>query len=230
MQLFSFIGQKSGVLDEPIGNHGNPIWRWVNIGFPADENIGFWDRGRNSKIFLNDFKSDPKAASEFFKRDIKEKFFKLGILGTVKGYIKKTYWQWSIGSYSIYNYNDKSIKLKINQIAKYKLEKEIEMLSIRKYLMYLQAYNWLIFILIVIYLIVSIMKKDFSLGVFFYIILAYIGFYLIWEIKPRYLFGLYPIFVIISTNVAIGLIESSLELKNIYKNLIRKKQKINPNS
>jgi hypothetical protein len=63
---------------------------------------------------------------------------------------------------------------------------------------WLHSYNLLILALLVCYLIYAIKKKDYSFELFILLIMLYFGFYLIWEIKSRYLFGLYPIFIIIS--------------------------------
>lgn len=202
LKIFSVVGLKAGIIPEPVGIHANPVWRWINIGFPEEKRLGYWDGGRNAYIFISRFNCDPKRASEFFKNDILEKYKKIGKLNTLKSYIKKTFWLWTEGTYSV-NFYGLSQAVKSENFILYKtpLVKYIEpgdKLARNSLNWLLHAKNWVFLILISVSIYNSIRRKDYTFELFAYVIIFYIGFYLLWEVKSRYLFGLYPVFIIMA--------------------------------
>jgi hypothetical protein len=62
---------------------------------------------------------------------------------------------------------------------------------------YLYSYNWLIMLAVIGILIYSIKFKDFRFDLLFYVLLTFFAFYLIWEIKGRYLLNIFPILLLI---------------------------------
>jgi hypothetical protein len=202
LRIFSFVGNRSGMLEEPVGLHANPIWRWINIGFPADNKLGYWDGGRNTSIFIWRYKCNPKLASNFFKQDMLEKYQSIGKKDTLKRYFKKTFWLWTEGTYNVNFYGlSQTLKNENFQLYNTPLIKYIEPgdMAVRNTLDWLlHASNWITLALSVLCLGSSIKRKDFRLELFVYTIFLYIGFYFFWEIKSRYLFGLYPFFLIMS--------------------------------
>lgn len=202
LQLFSQIGVKNGMLQEPVGIHANPVWRWINIGFPAGYRLGYWDGGRNCAIFVRNFKCEPKAASKFFIQDILEKYRESGRINTLKAYVKKTFWLWTEGTYSV-NFYGLSQAVKSDDFMLYStpLIKYIEPqdLTVRHELDWLlHSCNWLLLLLTAVTLFRSAKRRDYRQELYVYLIFMYIGFYLIWEIKSRYLFGLYPFLLLMA--------------------------------
>lgn len=201
LKLFSLIGYKAGILAEPVGIHSNPIWRWINMGFPGKK-LGYWDGGRNTGIFVSKFKCNKHDSAIFFINELVEKTKKTGLINVLKAYFKKVFWLWSEGTYTI-NFYGLSQALGANNFILYStpLVKYIEPWDKVARLSLdwaLHSFNWLVIALVSLYLFNAATKKDFRMELFVYIIFAYIGFYMLWEVKSRYLFGVYPIFLIMS--------------------------------
>ncbi len=199
LKLFSFVGVKTGIIVEPVGIHANPVWRWINMGFPGKK-LGYWDGGRNIAIFVNRFKCDKHAASKYFIREIAENYRNNGLLNVFKAYFKKTFWLWTEGTYSV-NFYGLSQALRADKFMLYSTPfiKLIEPWDwkVRLSLNWLlHSFNWLVLGLVSLYLFDAIKKRDFRMELFVYIIYFYIGFYMLWEVKSRYIFGVYPIFLI----------------------------------
>lgn len=204
LRIFSVVGVKTEMLPEPVGIHANPIWRWINIGFPTEKKLGYWDGGKNIAIFVNRFNCNPKEASKFFINDIIQKYRETGRKNVFKCYAKKTFWLWTEGTYSV-NFYGLSQAVKAERFSLYKtpLVKYIEPGDkfIRLSLDWLlHTFNWILMLLTILYLISAVRRRDYRLELFVYVIILYIGFYFFWEIKTRYLFGLYPIFLIMAYN------------------------------
>ncbi len=201
LKLLSLIGLKAGILSEPVGLHSNPVWRWVNMGFPGKK-LGYWDGGRNTAIFLNRFKCDKHAAGRFFINEILEKCKADGFVNVLKAYATKIFWLWTEGTYSI-NYYGLSQALGADRFMLYSTPfiRCIEPwdTTTRLWLAWgLHSLNWLQLVFTSLYLLSAVIKKDFRMELLVYIVYMYMGFYLLWEIKSRYLFGIYPVLLIMS--------------------------------
>ncbi len=209
LRIFSFVGFKNGIISEPVGIHANPVWRWINIGFPSDSKLGYWDGGRNTSIFVSRYKCDPKLASRFFIHDIIDKYQTIGKKNTLKGYVKKTFWTWTEGTYNVNFYGlsqavkPENFKLYDTPLIKYAEPGDRILRGSLDW--FLHTYNWITLALMAYYLWFCIRQKDFRAELLVYSVLLYLGFYFFWEVKSRYLFGLYPIFIILSYN-SLGLI------------------------
>lgn len=199
LKLFSFAGTRAGIITEPVGIHSNPIWRWINMGVP-EKKLGYWDGGRNIAIFINRFKCNKHDASIFFINDIMSKYKHTGLINVLKAYIKKTFWLWTEGTYSVNFYglsqalsSDRFILYSTPLIKYFEPWDRTARLSID---WMLHSFNWLVLGLVSLYLFDAASKKDFRMELFVYVIYLYIGFYMLWEVKSRYIFGVYPIFLI----------------------------------
>lgn len=206
LKIFSFVGLKSGIIEEPVGLHSNPVWRWINIGFPSDSKLGYWDGGRNTTIFISRYKCNPKLASRFFIYDLLNKYQNMGRINTLKCYIKKTFWIWTEGTYNVNFYGlsqelePEKFKLYDTPLIRYaEPGDKVVRASID---WFLHAYNWVTLLLTAFYLGSCVIKKDFRLELLVYTLFFYLGFYFFWEVKSRYLFGLYPVFLMMSYTAA----------------------------
>ncbi|HEX2925746.1 MAG TPA: hypothetical protein VHP38_05750, partial [Ruminiclostridium sp.] len=206
IRTFSYVGLRSGIIEEPVGAHANPVWRWINIGVPYDSKLGYWDGGRNTTIFITRYRCNPKLASRFFIKDIRDKYMSMGGKNTLKSYLKKTFWIWTEGTYNVNFYGlsqtlkPENFKLYDTPLIKYAEPCDTALRSSIDWL--LHAYNWVTLLLCAFYLYNCVKLKDFRAEVLVYTIFFYLGFYFFWEVKSRYLFGLYPFFIIMSYNAA----------------------------
>lgn len=198
--LFNDYGLKHGILTEPIGEHSNPVWRWINIGIPYDNKLGYWDDGRNISLFRKVFKCDRLQATEFFELDAASKIQSVGPLNITQGYMKKAYWLWTDGTYdaNFISLGDNTLETYFiyeTSLTKYFHDRNSSARQIITW--YLYAYNWLIMLAIIFMLIYSIINKKFQFDLIFYVLLAFFSFYLIWEIKGRYLLNIFPLLLLI---------------------------------
>ncbi len=201
LKVFSFIGVKTGLISERVGVHSNPVWRWINIGYP-EKKLGYWDGGINTYIFLTRFKCNKHDASVYFINDLLSKIKTTGINQVVKYYAKKTFWLWTEGTYSV-NYYGLAQAVRPEHFVLYNTPfvKYVEPCdkAVRISLDWmLHSFNWFVLGLVILYLFDSVRKKDLRMELFVYVIFLYIGFYLLWEVKSRYIFGVYPIFLTMS--------------------------------
>jgi hypothetical protein len=201
IKAFSFIGVKTGIIAEPVGVHSNPVWRWINMGFP-DKKLGYWDGGKNISIFVHRFKCNKHDAAIFFIDDLFSKIKTSGLHQVFRFYTKKTFWLWTEGTYSV-NYYGLSQAVRAEHFVLYNtpLVKHVEPwdTAVRVSLDWLlHSFNWFVLGLVILYLFDSVRKQDLRMELFVYVILLYLGFYLLWEVKSRYIFGVYPIFLTMS--------------------------------
>lgn len=199
MKVFSFAALKAGIIPEPVGVHANPVWRWINMGFPGKK-LGYWDGGRNIGIFVNRFKCNKHDASIYFINELLDKYRITGMKEVLKAYTKKTFWLWTEGTYSV-NYYGLSQAVDSSRFMLYstpllKLVEPWDRAARLSLDWMLHSYNWLLIGLTCLYLFDAARKKDFRLELFVYVIYLYIGFYMFWEVKSRYIFGVYPILLI----------------------------------
>lgn len=194
----SFILQKKGVIKEPLGISSAPALMWVNMSIGKDT-FGYWDGGESYKIYLSDCKGNKEASEKVFKEKIKQKVKEMGILGFTEMYFKKSLWLWTEGTYQCLYYG-----MSHTQPGGYSYEIPVskffvENLKRREYINWiLYATNYLINIVILIALIMSIRKNKYKFSLFVIIILGFIGFYLLWETKPRYIYLCYPYLILLS--------------------------------
>lgn len=201
IKIFSFAGLKAGIISEPVGMHANPVWRWINMGFPGKK-LGYWDGGRNIAIFVNRFKCNKHDAAIFFINELLNNYRITGVANVLKAYTKKIFWLWTEGTYSV-NYYGLSQAVGADRFMLYstpllKLVEPWDKTARLSLDWMLHSYNWLIIGLAGLYLFDAVRKKDFRLELFVYVIFLYISFYLLWEVKSRYIFGVYPILLIMS--------------------------------
>lgn len=190
-QVESMVIPKS---DEP---KEYPIWSFIQMGINEEE-FGF----QNSS-----------HSTEWTFEDVKDRITELGPSRLLKLLCKKQCWLWTEGTYQVERY-----AFGVGQEGQYFYDTPITELvydpdnsQVRDALEYLMKGQY--FILIVFSFINCILKKEDKqtkdkkdlLG---YIIIGLFCFYTIWEMKSRYIYCLYPIFLILAT----GGIEKLLDI------------------
>ena len=173
----------------PESEEKYPIWSFIQMGINEEE-FGFQD-GTHSK--------------EWSFEDVQNRIKELGTKRLIKLLCKKQYWLWTEGTYQAERYAfgagdeerftyETAITKKIVDEENSKLRKSIEYIMKGQY--------FILIILSFIDLIIKDKNKDIEdkEELLLYIIIGLFCFYTIWEMKSRYIYCLYPIFLIFSTS------------------------------
>lgn len=165
-----------------------PIWSFIQMGINEEE-FGF---------------QDGSHSTEWTFYDVKNRIQELGPQRLLKLLCKKQYWLWTEGTYQVerYVFGTGSLEQFSYMTPITEMIYDVENSKIRKALEYLMKGQY--FILIVLSLADLIIKdKDETIknkkDLLLYMIIGLFCFYTIWEIKSRYIYCLYPIFLILSS-------------------------------
>jgi hypothetical protein len=232
LNIFNYIITKNNIIDVNINQNKFPIFGWINMGIPTNEQIGYWDDdATNLELFKTKFNFNTKLSNSYFIKNSINKIKHSGYSNIIKGYTKKTFWIWNEGTYQI-NYfgfdQDFSGKYYIYKTPLTFLARPgpYGFRSILSW--FLHSLNWLFLFLISLFLLHSIIYKNYKFQLFIYIIFFFVAFYFIWEIKSRYLYPIYPILIIISYYMLENIIYKKIFiLLKSFKNLYLKNIKIN---
>lgn len=165
-----------------------PVWSFIQMGINEKE-FGF---------------QDGSHSTEWTFGDVKNRIQELGPQRLLKLLCKKQYWLWTEGTYQVerYAFGTGSQEQFLYSTPTTNMIYDVESSKVRKALEYLMKGQY--FVLILLSLIDLIIKdKDKSIknkkDILLYTIIGLFCFYTIWEIKSRYIYCLYPIFLILST-------------------------------
>lgn len=165
-----------------------PIWSFIQMGINEKE-FGF---------------QDGSHSTEWTFEDVKNRIQELGPQRLAKLLCKKQYWLWTEGTYQVerYVFGTGSIEQFSYITPVTNIIYDVENSKARKALEYLMKGQY--FVLIVLSLMDLIIKdKDENIknkkDILLYVIIGMFCFYTIWEIKSRYIYCLYPIFLVLST-------------------------------
>lgn len=79
-----------------------PKWMWLNIGYDY-KRLGVWSYSEAYATFVSEAPIDESAVNTLFKQEIAKKWHDIGLSGTLTHWAKKTFWQWTEGTYqSVY--------------------------------------------------------------------------------------------------------------------------------
>lgn len=159
-----------------------PIWSYIQMGINEEE-FGF---------------QDGTHAADWTLQDCMNKYKELGIKKVLKIFAKKEIWMWTEGTYQAQRYGfggESAIYTKENIITN-NLHKGNDS-ALRKIIEELMKSQYYVYSFFAFLGIIKLYKnREWSL--FFYIICGISCFYLIWEMKSRYLYSIYPIILMIS--------------------------------
>jgi len=172
-----------------------PIWSFIQMGLNEEE-FGF----QNSSHSV-----------EWTAKDCVDRINELGAERTIKLLAKKELWMWSEGTFQAerYGFGDENAIYARENIITRNLRK-MDDSSIRKsvnYLMKGQYYLYIIFALAG----VIFARKENIIEIFLYFICGFFFFYMIWEMKSRYIYSLYP-YIIIFASYGINVIMNKYSL------------------
>ncbi|MCX7771840.1 MAG: glycosyltransferase family 39 protein, partial [Clostridia bacterium] len=187
---------KTGKINEPIGLNAIPIHMWLHIGM-NEKKFGYWDNAHSWSIYVRDGQWSKERSKMIYTALIKKNIEEKGIAKIAKIYIKKNLWLWTEGTYQAEYYGiGQWGYLYDTALTKYASNN----LLLRDYLRwYMHVDNLLMLGLSVIGLLYGLRKKaDYPLVLPVIVLLGFISFYTLWEIKPRYIYLIYPYLMMMS--------------------------------
>ncbi|WP_042204048.1 glycosyltransferase family 39 protein [Paenibacillus camerounensis] len=202
--------QAAGVVDESVNTNSAPVYMWLNMGINL-ETFGFWDNRESYTIYQQDADYNKAASTELFKEEISNKLADASAGDLVNMYYKKLIWTWTEGTYQMERYglgNDSSSgdrgrmvgmvmdRYSYTNAATELFKGDSGYRSGLLWMMY--GLNLLMYGGILVRLIGSIRAGRYAETPLVLIILGFIGFYLLWEIKARYIFPVYPLLIVFS--------------------------------
>ncbi len=161
-------------------NRSYPIWSYIQMGINEEE-FGF---------------QDGSHSSDWTFEDCVEKYRQTGVKGVLKIYGKKEAWMWTEGTYQAQRYglgDAAAVYTEENRITeKLHSMEHSGMRNALERLMKGQYYIYMVLALLGLWQL----RKEKRCQLFLYIICGFFCFYLLWEIKSRYIYSLYPLFTI----------------------------------
>ena len=186
----------TGKISTPIGKNSIPIAMWIHMGM-NDEKFGYWDDSYSLSIYTNQADYNKEKSRQIYKMLINKKLEEKGLINLVKVYLKKNIWLWTEGTYQAEYYGVGSFGHLYPTIATVTLDSSVYFRDSIRWT--LHVINTLILSLIFIGLIKSIGKKTpYRLLLPAIVIMGFIGFYTLWEIKPRYIYPIYPYLILMA--------------------------------
>ena len=166
-----------------------PIWSFIQMGINEEE-FGFQDASHSTKWTF---------------ADVKDRIVELGPFKLIKLLGKKQYWLWTEGTYQVqrYAFGVEEGEQFFYETPATKLVCDTQNSKVRKALEYFMKGQY--FVLIVLSFIDVMIREDKKeikdkKEILFYLIIGLFCFYTIWEMKSRYIYCLYPIFLILATS------------------------------
>jgi hypothetical protein len=201
--------QSTNIVSESVTKNSAPIYMWLNMGTNMNR-FGFWDNQQSYKIYQIQGNYNKEISTELFKESIENKLSNATFSDLIGMYYKKITWAWTEGTYQIdrYGIGDEASSSRrgiMNSITggySYTTFATDLFKGDSKYrngLLWISyVTNFLMYCLIFIRLVSGIRVKRFNEVFLILVILGFIGFYILWEIKSRYLYTVYPLLIVLS--------------------------------
>ncbi len=180
--LYFLIARCYTMLMVGEGASGYPVWSFIKMGINEAE-FGFQDNTHSTYVTF---------------MDCVDRYREYGLIKVLVIYAKKVFWIWGEGTYQSgrygYGYLDNPYEYStfftslISGSSDRVIRVATNLVLRAQYLFYM--------FLAVIGTLKARKKQEFSL--LFFAICGFFLFYLVWEIKSRYLYGLYPVFLMLA--------------------------------
>lgn len=184
---------KTGSISEPVGENSVPVQMWIHVGI-NEEKIGYWDDARTISIYTCEGDWSKATSTPIYNGMIKDNISEKGFLKICGIYLKKIFWLWTEGTSQSEYYGigtDKISGFMYDTPISVFLENSYATRDAIRWIMH--SFNLLILILIWLGLIPSFKGgNSYSQILPAIIVLGFIAFYTVWEIKPRYIYIVYP--------------------------------------
>lgn len=202
--------EEKGIVDESPSSNSAPVYMWLNMGINL-ETLGFWDDRESYNIYQQEAGYNKAESVELFKASIRSKLSGATLTELAEMYYKKLIWTWTEGTYQMERYgigNEGGASFtggrggmvmgsySYSTAASRLFEGASVYRSSLLWALYVQ--NFLMYGLILIRLIQGLRTKRFAETPLLLVILGFIGFYLLWEIKSRYIYPVYPLLLVLS--------------------------------
>ncbi|WP_238655508.1 glycosyltransferase family 39 protein [Paenibacillus piscarius] len=199
-----------GIVDESPSSNSAPVYMWLNMGINL-ATFGFWDDRESYNIYQQDAGYNKADSVELFKASIRSKLSSASFTELAEMYYKKLVWTWTEGTYQMERYgigNEGGASFtggrggmvmgsySYSTAASRLFEGASVYRSGLLWALYVQ--NFLMYGFILIRLIQGLRTKRFAETPLLLVILGFIGFYLLWEIKSRYIYPVYPLLLVLS--------------------------------
>jgi hypothetical protein len=201
--------QATHVVDESITKNSAPVYMWLNMGINMDK-FGFWDDMQSYNIYERQANWNKEKSTELFKESIQNKLSSATFSDLVKMYYKKIVWTWTEGTYQVDRYGI-GVEGGFNRgqrmgaimggysYTTFATDLFAGNSQLRSGLLWiLYVMNFLMYCFIFIRLVSGIKAKRFDEVFLILVILGFIGFYILWEIKSRYIYPVYPLLIALS--------------------------------
>lgn len=185
----------NGKITEPIGKNSIPIHMWLNIGMNKKK-MGYWDSSESYNVYIREGKWNKAESAAIYTELMKDKLKGRGYLNVLKVYAKKNLWLWTEGTYQAEYYGIGSW----GYLYPTRFTRHFQDQRLRDHIRWvLHATNLLMLGLALTGLINSAVRKyDYPFLLPAIVLLGFIGFYTLWEIKPRYIYLTYPYLILMS--------------------------------
>ncbi|HBR02216.1 MAG TPA: hypothetical protein DD738_06370 [Ruminiclostridium sp.] len=183
-------------ISEPVGKNSIPIHMWIHIGM-NEEKMGYWDNSRSYNVYTHQGQWNKAISAKFYSEMIRRNIKEKGPKRIASVYLKKNIWLWSEGTYQAEYYGIGSRGYLYSTFATRYVQYNTGLRDAVRWVLHVT--NLLMLSLICVGLFHSIFKK-YSYALIFpaIILLGFIGFYTLWEIKPRYIYPIYPYLILMS--------------------------------
>lgn len=200
--------QTTDIVSESVNKNSAPIYMWLNMGMNK-EKFGFWDNRQSYNIYQVQGDYNKEKSTALFKEEIENKLSRSTFSELLQMYYKKIVWTWTEGTYQIETYGigtgSSNTKQKMGNIESgysYTTVATDLFKGDSKYrsglLWIAYVMNFLMYCFIFIRLKKGIKSKRFDEVFLILVILGFIGFYILWEIKSRYIYPVYPPLIVLS--------------------------------
>lgn len=202
--------QATHVVSQFVNKNSAPIYMWLNMGINK-KRFGFWDNMQSYNIYERQGNYNKEKSTELFKEEIENKLSNLTFVDLTKMYYKKIIWTWTEGTYQIERYGigvqsasslgerGKGMVMggySYTTFATDLFKGNSQYRSGLTWILYVM--NFLMYCFILLRLIGGIKAKRFDEAFLILVILGFIGFYVLWEIKSRYIYPVYPLLIVLA--------------------------------
>ncbi|GFZ33410.1 hypothetical protein CSC2_39360 [Clostridium zeae] len=200
--------QLANKVSESITINSTPVYMWLNMGINMDR-FGFWDNFQSYNIYQQQAGYNKEESIQLYKQSIEDKLSNATFGDLITMYYKKIVWTWTEGTYQIDRYGigddgttNKSQRM--SMISGYSYTTfatdlfKGDSLYRSSLLLVLYVMNFLMYCFILIRLINSMKIKRYDEVLLVLVILGFIAFYILWEIKSRYIYPVYPLLIALS--------------------------------
>ncbi len=201
--------QATGIVNESVNKNSAPIYMWLNMGMNKDT-FGYWDNMKSYTIYQRQANYNKEKSTELFKAQISDKISNMSFIDLANLYYNKIIWTWTEGTYQIETYgigNGASSNSRL-RIARENTQYSYPTFATNLFKgdsIYRSGLDWILYVMnflmycfIFIRLISGFKSKRYNEAFLILVILGFIGFYILWEVKSRYLYPVYPLLIILS--------------------------------